>query len=649
MITGTPTALTKLRAWARTLLRLRPDARTVAHFFAAAVLCASDLGLGPTCASACLLSACERSRLTPCVLGAIAGNILLWGLRDAAAPCAVCAAVLCARLLVPKGKQHFAVPATGALSCAVVGLLSMVEAGFSGGSVLRWIGRIALTAGGILLFRAALIRKHYAARVGALLSLLPGLAALSLPGGWSLAAATLAWVAAASSGTVYACAGTVFMTAFYAGEAGCFAAFCLCALLYRLLRSRPVACATACGIYLLSGIWFQSYGFSACAAVGTLLALFFAPDRILPAPPRAELPKHPARAELQQAARALMQASDMLDVPEADSKRELAALLDTARGQVCRNCAKDPSCRARQPWDENELMQHAARILAKNAAKTDDLPFLDRCIHPDAFLTAVNDAMDEERNRQRFRRRLNEARRAARAQYVLMGSLLGRLSDQLYAPEATVNYRPDISVQAVGRGGSAISGDRGAAFAGPGADYYVLLCDGMGTGEAAAGESVRAVSLIRRLLLSGASPEHALRALNGVYLLRDDGCFSTVDLLRINLTSGDAILYKWGGAASYLKRSRGLRRLGGGGLPPGLDERESFEKIHLNLDSGGVVVLISDGLSGKQTRGRLEHCGSMLPRDVARSLFAGREPGADDCTAVAVRLCRARQRDPAPV
>ena len=326
-------------------------------------------------------------------------------------------------------------------------------------------------------------------------------------------------------------------------------------------------------------------------------------------------------------------------------------MIDSASETVCRSCAKYRSCGGAEHPPALELTRNAAQILARGAVVPEDFPpgFQDRCIHHKAFLTAVNDAMDDERAGRRIRRRLQEARGAAQAQYSLMSSLLCRLSDRLYAPECTVNFAPDISVHALGRGGNPISGDCGVAFAGPGATYYVVLCDGMGTGEAAARESRRAVDLLRSLLLSGADAESALHALNGVYLLRDDGCFSTVDLLRINLTSGNAILYKWGGSASYLKRSRGLRLLGGATLPPGLDPAGSSERIHLNLDRAGVLVLLSDGLSGKETVQRLEHCDSLDPRDVARSLFAGRAPGADDCTAVCVRLRRAAQREPVAI
>ena len=33
--------------------------------------------------------------------------------------------------------------------------------------------------------------------------------------------------------------------------------------------------------------------------------------------------------------------------------------------------------------------------------------------------------------------------------------------------------------------------------------------------------------------------------LNGMYLLRDTGCFSTMDVLELSLVNGQGTLYKW--------------------------------------------------------------------------------------------------------
>ena len=643
-----------LRAYARTLAELRPGAASLSYFLLSLILCAIDFGLGAVPASVGLLAACPGAHVTACTLGVLLGSGAFLGLKAALEPCAMAAAVLCARALLPKKRQRVLLPAVAVCACGLVGLSSAAGDHFSVAATARWLSNTAAVAADAGLFRAAQDRRNRAARVGAFCAMLLGLNTLHLAGGWNAAVPVLAWAVSGPAGLTYACAGSAALAAFSPAMAPCAAAFCLGAVVHRLLKARPaeLSCAAVCLVYCLAGIRLQSLGFSVCAMAGSIAALLLRPERLLPAQSGVRLPEHPAQRELRQAAKALAQAAEMLTASEPDQDREIAAIFDEAGAQVCRNCAKFRTC-----WQENgaqlseDLTRGARGAMARGAAVIEDLPprFLDRCVHAEAFLTAINDAMDDSRARLQRVRRLRETSTAVQAQYKLMEKLLQRLSERLYIPDAPVNYQPEISVQAAGRGGSAISGDRGAAFAGPEATYYVLLCDGMGTGSDAAAESLRAVGLLRRLLLCGMDAESALKALNGVYILRDNGCFSTVDLLRINLTSGDAILYKWGAAPSYLKRSRGLRLLGGTNLPPGLDRNGHMETIRLSLDHGGVLVLVTDGLGGKEAQKRLDSCGSLIPQDVAASLFAGRAALTDDCTAVAIRLRRAAVREPVPV
>lgn len=121
---------------------------------------------------------------------------------------------------------------------------------------------------------------------------------------------------------------------------------------------------------------------------------------------------------------------------------------------------------------------------------------------------------------------------------------------------------PVLGVATAERKGSAISGDRGASFRTARHLHYILLCDGMGSGEEAMEESTASVRLLRGLLSAGFLPEDALQLLNSVYLLRDDGAFSTVDLLEADLSTGKLTLWKWGSAPSYLRRGDELEKIG---------------------------------------------------------------------------------------
>lgn len=67
-------------------------------------------------------------------------------------------------------------------------------------------------------------------------------------------------------------------------------------------------------------------------------------------------------------------------------------------------------------------------------------------------------------------------------QYRFLARYLQDTAQSLTEPEPRARYRVELGIASAGRFGLLASGDRGAHFPGPGLRYYVLLCDGMGTG-----------------------------------------------------------------------------------------------------------------------------------------------------------------------
>ena len=138
--------------------------------------------------------------------------------------------------------------------------------------------------------------------------------------------------------------------------------------------------------------------------------------------------------------------------------------------------------------------------------------------------------------------------------------------------------------------------------------------------------------------------DDALRILNGTYLLRGDGCFSTVDLLHIDLTSGEAELLKWGAAPSYLRCGDTVKKLGTASLPPGVGVGGDHapERYRLSLRGGEMLVLVSDGAGDAESA--VAGFAGDSPRELAALLIAGL-PAEDDMTAVAVALAPRASRD----
>lgn len=127
--------------------------------------------------------------------------------------------------------------------------------------------------------------------------------------------------------------------------------------------------------------------------------------------------------------------------------------------------------------------------------------------------------------------------------------------------------------------------------------YMAALSDGMGHGENAAMASRQTVELLRLCLDAGYNRQQTLTAVNGMMLLGGGGeCFSTADVLTVDLWQGYASLDKLGAAASWVYRQGELTRITGDTLPLGILEDIDLNGNTFRLQNGDAVVLLSDGV-----------------------------------------------------
>ncbi len=203
-------------------------------------------------------------------------------------------------------------------------------------------------------------------------------------------------------------------------------------------------------------------------------------------------------------------------------------------------------------------------------------------------------------------------------------------------------------VAAQKKNGETVSGDAGTYFKRSDGKLYLLLCDGMGSGPEANRESSLAVRLLEQLLQAGVPTSHALSTLSSALALRweETGGFTTVDLLQIDLFTGEGELFKLGAAPTYVKKGGSVQRLSGSSLPAGLAEGDgsALDRFSLRLSPGDCVLMVSDGICGTGDDGwlkeRLEQFSSAdSPKDLARDLITHSPVDAtDDRTALVVRI-----------
>lgn len=322
------------------------------------------------------------------------------------------------------------------------------------------------------------------------------------------------------------------------------------------------------------------------------------------------------------------------------SPNEAEDVYDAAAERVCRCCPRFHRCweqRAAATYDALSCAAH--RIIERGIAEMEDFSpdFRENCCHLEGFVLALNQELEGMLYRRRYRMQLRESRQVMAEELSCLAQYLRAVRDAPQHAQEECVFLPQVGICTLGKNGSRVSGDRGAYFSGTNADFYVLLCDGMGTGTAAAVSSGETVRLLQRLLKSGLAPEAALKIFNGTEVLRGTGCYTTVDLLRIDLNSGSAKLYKWGAAPSYLRHFDTVKKLGTATTPPGVGMSYSPEQYSLSLKHGQLLTLVTDGADGQQVHTVIGSYRGQSPRELAALLIASAQAD-DDMTAVVVSL-----------
>ena len=331
-----------------------------------------------------------------------------------------------------------------------------------------------------------------------------------------------------------------------------------------------------------------------------------------------------------------------------------AVIFDHAAQQVCRDCVLVKRCwQAEYQTTYNAFNDACPAMLKRGRAEAEDFPlfFTSRCLHFPELLGAVNTELYAFRLRRQYRARLEDARELAEAQYAHLGEVLG--SEAAPEPEGAL-LRCRVGTMLRPKEGESACGDQLAVFT-AGAMLYMLLSDGMGSGAAAHAESAMTVRLLRQFLKAGIQPASALKTINTALTLRcqEGGGFTTIDLLALDRRSGGAMLYKYGAAASYLKRGGVVTRLDGGSLPAGLQSaHQPPEATGIRLEPGSVLVMVSDGVTSEGDdwlRELLAQWPVGDSQELAQMILAeSRRHGGlrDDCAALALRLEKSAENLP---
>ena len=366
----------------------------------------------------------------------------------------------------------------------------------------------------------------------------------------------------------------------------------------------------------------------------------------------------------------------------------LPQVADKAADRACRGCPNNMVC-----WGQKyELFHREFDRLVKVLRSGGDLSVQSlspmaaaECIDRDGVIRAVRRAYGQYLSASGEQQRIRELRRVYSGQLTSlsgiladMGAAAGRirtgelstereylgelliraLGRELDLPEVsssggrvrvTASQRAAMSAE-VGafqlcRGKNRVCGDCYDSFTDPTGALYIVLSDGMGTGSRARIDSALACSMASRLIKGGISLPAALEMVNTSLMVKSsDESFATLDICRLDLNSGECVIYKAGAAASYIKSADRLLRASVSSAPAGTGGRVTVPAQKFRVAPGDMVVMATDGavldedwLSRELSRGDIrtpQELAEFLARS-ARSADSGRE---DDISVITVAV-----------
>ena len=331
-----------------------------------------------------------------------------------------------------------------------------------------------------------------------------------------------------------------------------------------------------------------------------------------------------------------------------ENDADAAKIFDRAADRVCCRCKLQQECWTRRALDTLNIMNDATRrIQTRGRLLPEDFPpyFRDRCVYLHEYTEVVNGELRLRAYRQRMQETLQENRTVLWQQYADFAQVLTNVSRELdsgygadpLAEQRLIRYLRTVGVEAdaavfresTGRLRVTIDSrylrpllelpdylDKLSAALGVRlcmpedsvrGDSLLLLeaeplavSDGMGCGESAADGSIGTVGMLEEFLRSGVSPTLAMKLLNSAMLLRDgeNWGYATVDLMCMNLFTGEADFYKYGAAPTYVKSGGALKKLRCTSFAPGLEQEsgKAPDELHMHLKPGSVAVIASDGV-----------------------------------------------------
>lgn len=146
-------------------------------------------------------------------------------------------------------------------------------------------------------------------------------------------------------------------------------------------------------------------------------------------------------------------------------------------------------------------------------------------------------------------------------------------------------------------GGGAFCGDSTNVFYDGSGRLIAVLSDGMGTGGRAAVDGAMTSAMAESLLKAGIGFDSMLQTVNSALIAKSgDESLATMDITCVDLFTGRTEFRKAGAACTIVRRGRRNEVIEASSVPVGIMPGVEFASYQRDLNSGDIVVMVSDGV-----------------------------------------------------
>ena len=220
----------------------------------------------------------------------------------------------------------------------------------------------------------------------------------------------------------------------------------------------------------------------------------------------------------------------------------------------------------------------------------------------------------------------------------------------VFRTEEKERFQIKVNVGIREKKGEKVCGDNHMYFVTDDGRAVLMLSDGMGSGKEAYEASRNALALISGFVKAGCSIEESVTAVMPVLSVNVERTgFVTLDLLEINMFTGESRMIKYGASPTYVKRGRKVQKYVSTAFPPGLDDmtEQLSPSVYFKLREGNTVIMGTDGALENADTAQVENIirDMSSPDRLVNALIEkgleGGENESDDMTVLVINLKKA--------